>query len=133
MGLPLEIVGQPPKLVGLKCEAFICERFVYKGRVLSNANIVHLCFGGDWHKLILDSGVAIWRRSEGSPKPWSIPNEGFEYPHHDVGDAANVIGEYLKQYDMAATTSGCRVVFSFSNGKIVAINSMHDRSDYQIA
>jgi hypothetical protein len=132
MEFRLEIIGQPPDLAGLKCEALICEGFVFKGRTVTNANVVHLCFAGVWHKLILDCGVIIWRRSEKAPERWAIPEEGWDYPHIDVGKAANVVGHHLEKYDMRATTSGCQVTFLFDNGPNVTIDDAQDQSGYQI-
>jgi hypothetical protein len=60
------------------------------------------------------------------------PGRGLDYPHIDVGKAANVVGHHLEKYDMRATTSGCQVTFLFDNGPNVTIDDAQDQSGYQI-
>ncbi len=128
----MEIIGQPPELAGLKCDALICEGFVLKGQTVTNANVVHLCFADTWHELILDHGVIIWRRTEKAPEPWAISEAGWDYPHVDVGTAADVVGHCLEKYDMKGTPCGCQVTFLFDNGRSVIIDNVQDQSEYQI-
>ena len=129
----MEIIGQPPELAGLKCDALICEGFVLKGQTVTNANVVHLCFAGTWHKLILDYGVIIWRRPEKAPEPPAMSEASSDYPHVDVGMAADVVGHHLEKYEMQATTCGCQVTFLFDNGRSVIIDNVQDQSEYRIS
>ncbi|MCK1642049.1 hypothetical protein IVA95_31985 [Bradyrhizobium sp. 157] len=129
----MEIVGHPPKLAGLLCDALICEAFVRNGELLANANVVHLCFEGVWYRLVLDCGVMIWRQSIESPKPWAIEELGWQYPHVNVGEMAGVIGRRLEYYRMdSLPPSGADVMFSFDNGCTVVINNAEDRSTFRI-
>ncbi|MES2197708.1 MAG: hypothetical protein V4517_25090 [Pseudomonadota bacterium] len=128
----MEIVGRAPELAGLQCEAFICQAFVYKGELASNAHVVYLCFAGEWQTLSIDCGVIFWRRSVGRPEPWMVASEGWEYPHVDVGAIADVIGQRLKNYRMAANGSEGQVMFLFDNGRTIAINNENDVSTFQI-
>jgi hypothetical protein len=128
----MEIVGRAPDLVGLLCDAFICEGFVHNGKLVANANVVHLCFAGVWHKLTIDCGVIFWRRSEKKPVPWSILSEGWECPHVDVGAIAGIVGHRLEDYRMATTNAGGQVIFLFDNGRKIAINNENDRSSFQM-
>jgi hypothetical protein len=128
----MEIVGRAPELAGLLCEAFICEGFVHNGERVSNANVVHLCFAGAWHTLVIDCGVIIWRPSSGQPRPWRIASEGWEYPHIDVGAFAGIIGHRLKEYRMATTTAGGKVTFLFDNERTITIDNENDLSRFQI-
>jgi len=129
----MEIVGTPPNLVGLACEAFICEGFVHKGEVVANANVVYLRFAGIWHKLVLDCGVIIWRRLTEDPAPSAIDHLGYQYPHADIGALAGVIGYPLKDYRMQSNSITAQVAFSFENGRTIIINNANDRSTWRIA
>jgi len=129
----MEIVGSPPELAGLQCEALICEAFIHKGGLRATANTVHLCFAGIWYRLIIDCGVIFWRQSMGAPKPWAIDDLGFQYPHADVGKVAGVIGRRLRHYRMDSTLSGVAVTFSFDNGREIVIDNADDQTTFRIA
>ena len=128
----VEVVGHAPELAGCRCDAFICEGFVYKGELVANANVVHLCFGGEWHRLIVDCGVIIWRRSDGHPSLESAFDD-FEYPHFDVGVIAGIVGHRLENYWMEADTIRGRVEFLFDNGSRITIVNENDKSSFEIA
>jgi hypothetical protein len=128
----MEIVGQPPVLAGLPCNAFVCEGFTHNGALQANANVVYVCFAGVWHKLILDCGVIIWRQSEGPPNPWSVASEGWEYPHVDVGATAGVIGLRLRDYRMETRAAGSKVVFLFESERTITIIDENDLSTFRI-
>jgi hypothetical protein len=129
----MEIVGPPPELAGLECQALICEGFVCKGEPVTTASVVHLCFAGSWHKLIIDCGVIIWRQSASMPVPWAVESEGWEYPHVDVGGTAGVIGHRLQHYEMTTISDGGQVAFLFGNGRTIFIDNENDRSTFRIA
>jgi hypothetical protein len=97
-----------------------------------NANVVHVCFAGAWHKLILDCGVIIWRQAKSQPNPWSVASEGWEYPHVDVGAMAGVIGVRLKDYRMETMAVGSKVVFLFESDRTITIIDENDRSNFRI-
>ncbi len=128
----MEIVGHPPELTGLLCEAFICEGFVHEGKLVEDASTVHLRFAGIWHRLILDCGAILWRRSVEAPAPWTIDELDYDYPHTDVGEIAGVVGRRLEHYRMQSTPSCTEVIFSFENGRTVIINNVNDRSTWRI-
>jgi hypothetical protein len=128
----MEIVGQAPELAGLQCNALICEGFVHNGRPVANANVVYLCFAHEWHKLVIDCGVIIWRPWEGQPTPGRIESMGWEYPHVDIGTVAGIVGHRLEFYKMATAPAAGRVIFVFDNGRKITINNENDRSAYQI-
>jgi hypothetical protein len=127
-----EIVGLAPELARLLCQAAICQGFVYRGELVQNAGVVHLCFDGIWHRLIIDCGVIIWRESKGPPAPANIASEGFEYPLVDAGALAGIIGHRLDGYTMATTGAGGRVVFRFDNGRTITINNENDLTAFHI-
>ena len=128
----MEINGQPPALAGLRCDAFVCEGFVQDGALIANANVVHVCFAGVWHKLVLDCGLIIWRQSEGQPSPWGVASEGWEYPHLDVGVISGVIGLRLREYRMETIAAGGKVVFLFEGGRTITIIDENDQSNFRV-
>jgi len=129
----MEVVGCPPELAGLQCEALICEAFVYKGELGATANVVHLCFAGVWHRLVIDCGVIFWRQSMEAPKPWAIDDLGFQYPHADVGKMADVVGCRLRDYRMESTPSGVAITFSFESGQAIIIDNADDQTTFRIS
>lgn len=129
----MEQVGQAPELAGLVCEAFICEGFVSKSKLMANANVVYLRFDGTWHKLIIDCGVILWWPVRGEPSPWAIASEGWEYPHVNVGILADVVGHRLSDYRMETVVEGGRVIFYFDNDRTITINNENDASSFRIS
>lgn len=128
----MEIVGTPPTLAGLACEAFICEGFVHNRQPVADANVVYLCFAGVWRKLVLDCGVIIWRQLTEDPKPRGIDHLGFQYPTVDLGILAGVLGHALEDYRMESNSITAEVAFSFENGRTIIINNANDRSTWRI-
>ncbi len=126
------MIGHPPELAGLVCEALICQGFVSDDEVVTTAGVVFLRFRDVWHRLNIDAGVIFWKVQDQTPEPWNVMEEGWAYPHVDVGAAAGVIGLRLDHYEMTATDRGARVAFSFDHGREVIIDNVDDRSDYQI-
>jgi hypothetical protein len=129
----MEIIGNPPKLAGLLCGAFICEGFVHKGKPVADANVVYLCFADIWHKLVLDCGVIIWRRPTEAPTPWSIDDLGYAYLHADVATLAGVVGRRLDDYQMQSDSVTAEVTFCFENGRAIIISNVNDQSTWRIA
>jgi hypothetical protein len=126
------VIGQPPELAGSICEALVCESFVSNGEVVATANVVFLRFRGIWHRLCIDGGVIFWKMQDQTPAPWSVMDEGWTYPHVDVGSAAGVIGRRLDHYEMTANERGAQVELVFDHGRGIIIDNVDDRSDYRI-
>lgn len=128
----MEAVGQAPELTGLPCQAFICEGYVCKGKLIATANVVYLRFAGAWHKLVIDCGVITWRPFLGQPSPSTIASEGWGYPHVDVGAIAGVVGHRLREYRMETVAAGGSVIFYFDNDRTIAIHNENDASSFRI-
>jgi hypothetical protein len=104
--MPLGIVGRPPELKGRRCDALICQGFVDEGVAVATAGVVHIRCDGIWHRLTIDCGVLIWRRSAEFSASWEVPEEGWEYPLTDVGAMIGVIGRYFGGYEVSFTPAG---------------------------
>ncbi|RXH12061.1 hypothetical protein EAS56_18370 [Bradyrhizobium guangzhouense] len=128
----MELIGHPPELAGLLCEAFICEGCVCKGEIVAGANVFYLCFAGTWHRLAIDCGVIFWWPVLEEPGPWKIASEGWEYPHIDLGAAAGVVGHRLREYRMEIVAAGGSVIFHFDNDRTIAIDNENDASHFRI-
>jgi len=128
-----QLNGEPPQLAGKACEGFLCESYVYEGRLEASANVTHLKFGGVWHRLYFEPGLIFWRVSRPDPTAWAVPTKGWAYPHTNVAELADLFGQVLEGYDMEAGDSNARVTFRFQNGKQVVIQDGGDRSDFRIA
>ncbi len=127
------INGTAPALAGRTCHAFICQQFFADGRVEDEANVTFLQFDGAWFRLYFEPGLIFWRSGVDTPHPWEVPEEGWEYPHVDLGKVADVIGRTLIRYDMWPTQDSARVSFEFENGKRILIEHRNDRGRYVVA
>ncbi len=129
----MEIVGSPPELAGLVCEAIVRQQFIYNGELVDDANVVYLCFAARWHQLIIDNGVVFWRSSPEAPKPLTAEDDSFEYPLIDVGLSAGLTGCRLESYRVEDTPSGVEVIFLFDNRRTIVIQNEGDRSMFRVA
>jgi hypothetical protein len=128
-----QLNGQPPQLSGKICEGFLCESFVYDGKLEATANVTYLRFGGTWYRLYFEPGLIFWREAATDPREWSVSEEGWTYPHSDVAQLAGVLGEVLECYDMEADSSSARVYFHFRNGRHILIEDDNDNSNFRVA
>lgn len=127
-----QVIGQPPALAGEVCEGLLCQGVSADGDLLASANVVYLRFRGIWHRLCIDGGVIFWKEQDHEPAPWGVPDEGWQYPHVDVGFSTGIIGRRLDHYEMIAKESTVQVNFVFDQGRKVIIENTNDRSDYRI-
>src|SRR5688572_25084783 len=102
----LDVNGQAPDLAGITCEAILLQQFVHAGVLVEPANVIHLKFAGQWHRLYFDYGIVFWRLSEGAPEPWTDTEEDWHNPVYDLGSDAGVVGSQLDRYSMASTQGG---------------------------
>ncbi|MBU6957207.1 hypothetical protein KRR23_05570 [Pseudomonas sp. CVAP len=130
--LELEINGAPPDLTGLVCDSFICESFACDGKVIAPANVSHISFGGRLHRAYFDCGIIFWRSSSTPPEPWIDPEEGWNYPHIDVGALAGVVGVALSEYVMAPTATGSTIAFHFTNGVQIKLEDVNDETHFSV-
>jgi hypothetical protein len=123
----LDVNGAPPDLRGARCEAFLCEPFVWEGVVEASANVSYLRFDGAWHRLYFDYGLIFWKPSEGPP----VPESGDDVPTpSDVAAEAGVVGGVLEGYRMEPTERGSRVTFLFEDGRRIVVEDTDDRTGY---
>ncbi|QJE02193.1 hypothetical protein HH212_26950 (plasmid) [Massilia forsythiae] len=130
--MELEFIGAPPAIEGQTCEGLICEGFEFEGEPIQTANVTYLKFAGIWHRLCFDLGTVHWRTWPTDPEPWSIGEEGWNYPHIDVALSAELVGVRLKSYRTLATERGACVIFEFENGRKVLINDVEDCTSYEV-
>ena len=128
----LEFIGEPPVIGEKTCQGLICEGFEFEGELVGTANVTYLKFEGIWHCLCFDPGTVHWRLWPTQPEPSAVTEEGWNYPHVDVGVAAGLIGMQLKSYETSPTERGANVVFEFENGRKVLIENIDDSTGYQV-
>jgi hypothetical protein len=114
------------------CEGLICQGFDCNDESIATANVTFSKFGGIWHRLCFDPGTVHWRRSPTQPEPLGVSEEGWNYPHVDVGLATGLIGVRLKSYETLAAERGVSVVFEFENGRKVFIKDVEDCTSYEV-
>lgn len=129
---PLEINGTTPDLAGLICDGLIRQSYVYKGVLDVPAHAIYLLFAGIWHRLYFDCGIIFWRTQQERPKAWSVEEEGWGYPHSDLGAEAGVTGVRLDSYEMEPTLYGSKVTFCFANGRRIVVEDVNDRTEYEV-
>lgn len=127
-----DITGEPPQLGGCICNALICEQFWYRGELVSVANVIYIQADRSWYRLVLDAGVIHWRNQAESPKPWEVPEEGYDYPHFDLARQEGLIGVPIASYAMHASATGCSVDFLFTDGRRAIFEDVWDSVRYVV-
>lgn len=130
---PLDINGEPPALAGLTCDGLIRQSYVYKGELVAPAHTLYLLFAGVWHRLYFDHGIIFWRVQQTKPEAGSVTEEGWDFPHSDLGAEAGVTGIRLDGYTMDPTPHGSRVTLTFANGRRIAVEDDNDRTAYRVS
>lgn len=126
------VIGGLPDIEGRRCEAFICQRFVFHDEPVEDAGRIYVRFERNWRDLTIDCGVVLWREATGAPEPWAVEDEGWKYPHVNVGERAGVIGSRLEELRTESTPTGATITFSFENGRKIVIHNQDDRSTFRI-
>jgi hypothetical protein len=128
----LDVNGEPPPLAGEVCEALLVQQFTHAAEVVDPANVVHLKFSGEWHRLYFDHGIVFWRKSAGAPEPWSDTEEQWQNPLLNLGFDAGILGSKLNYYAMTPIPGGSSVEFVFAHGKRVVFKNVADRTNYHV-
>ena len=126
------IHGPEPIVAGRRCSALICEQFVNRGVLISTSNVTFINLEGDWHRLTIDHPAVHWRPQMNAPRAWSVPDSGWEYPHVDVADRAQLVGSTLKGIESASDGICTRVTFVFSDQRRVEIFGTNEATSYAV-
>jgi len=119
-------ISSIPALIGSRCDALLVQQFWMRGELVSSANVLLAKFEGVWFRVCLDGGVVFWRSDVPAPAALSVPEEGWDYPHVDVATPNGLIGQTLSALSITETAAGCKIVFTFSNGRVLLFEEAHD-------
>jgi hypothetical protein len=123
-----EINGQPPELAGAICEELLCQQYWYRGEMKDGVNVLFLRFNGVWHRLYFEPGIIFWRICTAPPQSTEAADIDAKYPIVDLGTDLAVRGETLDHYDMKKIKGGSELQFVFTNGHIILIKNVNDRT-----
>lgn len=130
--LEIDVNGQAPDLAGAVCEAILLQQYVFAGTLEDPANVIHLKFSGQWHRLYFDYGIVFWRLSDTAPEAWSDTDEQWDNPLFDLGATADLAGLQLDRYAMTSIHGGSEVSFMFVGGRTVVFKSINDHTSYHV-
>ena len=128
MSAPPEISGDPPTFDGAVCEGLMCEQYFYGGRLVSPANVAWIMLCGVWYRFFFDCGVLYWRRGDGLPRSYDLPELSGEVQLFDLGTAYGLLGKpvFLTQEACGVTMRVCleflpsgQVVFSHCGNETI--------------
>jgi hypothetical protein len=125
--------GEQPALEGTRLEELICEGFEHRGESVSSANVVFLRARSRWWRLSIDAGTIHWRQEDATPQPWSVEEEGWNYPHTDVGRDEGLIGFIISALRTEGHGFNVQVEIEFTNGKTFLLVGTVDTTTYRIA
>ncbi len=122
-----------PELAGACIEALVFEAFVCRGQRVSSVNVVYLKTRGIWNRLALDAGTVHWRKESGDPRPWAVPEEGWEYPHSDAGSEYKLLGAEIASLRTVQVRNGVAVELRMSDGRLAVFQNAEDHTSFMLA
>jgi hypothetical protein len=129
----VEVFGSPQDHIGQAVQAVVVEAFVYKGQLVSSANVLFLKLSGTWYRAAIDAGTFHWRIQGEAPAPWSVPEEGWSYPHKDLGQEFGLAASVLSSVNLSEQGNSVRAEFCFCNGRRLVLFNASDSSSYHVA
>jgi hypothetical protein len=129
----IDTYGDPQSCLGQQVQSVVVEAFVCKGQLVSSANVLFLKLSGSWYRAAIDAGTFHWRLQAKTPEPWFVPEEGWSYPHTDLGQQYSLAGSALSRVNVSGQGNSVRVEFSFSSGRRVVLFNGNDSSSYHVA
>ncbi len=130
MNAHIESFGDAPDFEGAKCEALVCEEYFHKGQLSSAANVVWLKLNGRWHRFFFDCGVLNWRRSETSPKAYSMSELEGDVRLADIGERFGLIGcPVEKEEELEEPTA--RLTLRFGGAGCIVFSHAGDQTSYE--
>ncbi len=119
-----------PDLAGARIEALLFEGFVHHGQRVNSVNVVYLKANGVWNRLTLDAGTVHWRQERNEPRPWTVPEEGWDYPHSDAGSEYKLLGAQIASIQSNETTNGIAVEIRLCDGRRAVIQNAEDHTSF---
>jgi hypothetical protein len=129
----VETFGNPRNHIGQQVQAVLAEAFVCKDNLVSSANVLFFKLSGVWYRVAIDAGTVHWKMQVNAPAPWSVAEEGWSYPHTDLGRQYGIAGCVLSDVNVSSQGNSVRVEFSFSTGRRVVLFNGNDSSSYHVA
>lgn len=125
--------GERNALVGELIESVISESFIFKGELVSSANVVFFKVRDYWVRVVLDAGTLHWKSQHEEPVPWSVPEEDWSYPHTNIGNDLGLPSVVASEVISDGEDSSLRLEFVFSNGRRLVLFNKNDSSSYHVA
>lgn len=129
----VEVFGEPQNQVGRSVESVVAEAFVYKGELVSTANVLYFKLDENWYRAAIDAGTFHWRVQDKKPKPWEVTEEGWTYPHTDLSNEIGPGGQVLSAVKVSAEGPSVQVEFTFSGGRRLVLFNGGDFTEYHVA
>ena len=96
---------------------------------MSAANALHLAVaGGDWHRIVLDSGIIFWhiRKELSLPTPEEDSGQYGQHPIVDLGMTYDLISRRIVSVGLSEEVDADELVITFDNGFAVALRASRD-------
>ncbi|HKO92440.1 MAG TPA: hypothetical protein VJU61_14865 [Polyangiaceae bacterium] len=123
-----EVHGKPPLLAAQLCEELLCEQYWYQGALAEPANVIHLRFASEWHRLCFDYGAIFWRLESERPAPYTMPELQAETKLDNLGARLDLAGRALHAYESRVILGGSEVEFRFEGGVKVVFRNVDDHT-----
>ena len=124
--------GEQPRLAGTICNELIVQSFLLNGELVSLVNAVYIKANDSWHRLVLDAGTIHWGVESNAPLPWAVPENGWSYPHANLGATSGLAGLRILSCVSRATDVGCTVDFEFEGGRWLYLAESSDEVRYAV-
>lgn len=127
------VIGEWPELSGQVLEQLLCQEFWYDGKLEEPANAVGMVVGGEWYRLIIDSGTIFVRKGERLTPGPNQPGGLIQYKIVDVSQNEGLGGSTIAGFDKRALPSGAEVALTLADGRKLAFVNQDEVTSYQLS
>ena len=108
------MLHQPlPDIAGAVCNALFVQAYYYRGKLVSEANVLFLQLGdGGWHRIFIDGGIVFWQRVDGLDSP---DQDRHHYTLTDLGALHGYAGRRVTRVETADLPEGGELRLTFED------------------
>lgn len=115
-----------PDVADAVCEAVLVQAYYYRGRLVSEANVLFLRLGDGWHRVFIEAGVVFWQRVEALDSAGEY--DRHHYPLTDLGAAYGFAGKRLSGITAVDLPSGGELRLSFMGAPTLVFRNVDAES-----
>ena len=125
------MLHQPlPDIPGAVCNALFLQAYYYRGKLVSEANVLFLQLGdGGWHRIFIDGGIVFWQRVDGLDSP---DQDRHHYTLTDLGALHRYARRRVVRVEAAVLPEGGELRLTFEGAPPLVYRNVGGASQLSI-